>query len=128
MRTGNGRVDVTRYATVESRRKGGLARAAKIREEKLTVRGRLARIAEEEAHSIAGVFLEAMRAEDEQGRPDHAARVRAATAFLAEAFGRPVQAVRDETERPVEVVYSSTVLDVLMSGEVQDARLGDGAA
>ena len=98
VRAGNGGVDVTRYATAESRRKGGLARAAKIREEKLTVRGRLARIAEEEAHSIAGVFLEAMRAEDEHGRPDHPARVRAATAFLAEGFGRPVQAMRDETE------------------------------
>ena len=78
MRTGNGGVDVTRYATAESRSKGGLARAAKIREEKLTVRGRLARIAEEEAHSIAGVFLEAMRAEDEHGRPDHADVLRCA--------------------------------------------------
>ena len=55
VRTGNGGVDVTRYATAESRRKGGLARAAKIREEKLTVRARLARIAEEEAEGIAAV-------------------------------------------------------------------------
>ena len=50
-----------------------------------------------------------MEAADANGDPDHAARLRAATAFLAEAFGRPAQAFRDETREPTRIVYESAV-------------------
>ena len=107
---------------------GRLARAAKIREEKLTVH-RLLRIAEEEAHSIASVFLEAMRAEDEPGSPRPCCSGWCGDR-LPSGGVRPVQAVRDETERPVEVL-SLSVLDVMQAAERErggEIPIRDGSA
>jgi len=109
------RPDITRYATPESRSEGGRRRAEKIRAQKMTVRERLARIAQDEAESIARAYLEALQALDADGNPDHAVRLRAAAGFLAEAFGKPPQAIRHEAEPNVRVVYESAVFGVRSS-------------
>jgi hypothetical protein len=82
------RPDITLHATAESRRKGALAAAERKRELGKTVRKRLAEIAQDEAERIAHVYLKAMEAQDGEGNPDQRARVRAADALLAQAFGR----------------------------------------
>lgn len=60
------------------------------------------RIALDEADRIARVYLEAMDAVGSSGDRDHAAGIRAASAFLAEAFGRPALAFSDETNQPTK--------------------------
>jgi len=74
----------------------------------MTVRERLACIAQEEAETIARAYLEGLEALDAEGRPDHAVRLRAAAGFLAEAFGEPPQAIRHETEPNVKVLYETS--------------------
>ena len=46
----------------------------------------------EQAERIWAVFDEALRATDADGRPDHALRLRAAWALLAEVYGPPAEA------------------------------------
>jgi hypothetical protein len=53
------------------------------------VRDLLRTRAGEQAERIWAVFDEALRATDAHGRPDHALRLRAAEALLAEVYGPP---------------------------------------
>jgi hypothetical protein len=101
------RPDITLVATRESRSEGGRRRAEKIRAQNMTVRERLAKIAQDEAETIARAYLEALEALDADGNPDHAVRLRAAAGFLAEAFGKPSQAIRHETEPNAKIVYET---------------------
>ena len=61
-------------------------------------------------------YLEALDALDDDGNPDHATRLRAATALAAEAFGKPQQAIRHETEPQVKIVYESAVNGFVHTG------------
>jgi hypothetical protein len=104
------RSDITQYGTAESRRKGALVAAERKRELGKTVRERLAEIAEDEAERIAAVYLEAMEAADRDGNPDHRARVRAADALLAQAFGRPPLSIEVERQGEGEIVIISPMM------------------
>jgi hypothetical protein len=76
----------------------------------MTVRQRLARIAEAEADRIAGVYLAALEAVDDKGNPDHAARVKAASSFLAEALGKRSQALHVDQGEPEVIIFESAAI------------------
>ncbi len=52
----------------------------------------------EQAERIWAVFDDALRATDADGRPDHALRLRAAWALLAEVYGPPADAGAEPAE------------------------------
>ena len=87
----------------------------------MTVRQRLARIAEHEAHRIAAAYLDALDALDAHGRPDHVARLRAASALLAEAFGRPAQSVTVVDDQP-DIVFITEFAPPLQEAELRSVR------
>ena len=77
-----------------------------------TVRERLAEIAQVEAERIATVYLEAMEA-DRDVNPDDRSRVRAADAFLAQAFGRPPLSIEVDKETEETIIIASPILSRL---------------
>jgi hypothetical protein len=83
----------------EERRSGGLAAAALRRELAKSARELLRERAQEHMEEIWTAYHEALAATDAEGKPDHRARFQAASALLAEAYGKPVQPVEDQTEK-----------------------------
>jgi hypothetical protein len=116
------RPDITLHATAESRRKGALVAAERKRELGKTVRERLAEIAQDEAERIAAVYLEAMEAADGDGNPDHRARVRAADALLAQAFGRPPLSIEVEKQSEEIIIISPMMSRMQEAKEAQEAQ------
>jgi hypothetical protein len=101
-----------------------LVAAERRRELRKTVRERLAEIAEAKAERIAAVYLEGMEAVDERGNPDHRSRVRAADAFLAQAFGRPPLSIEVEKQDEETIIIVSPVMSALKEGlEAQEREL-----
>jgi hypothetical protein len=101
-----------------------LAAAERKRELGKTVRERLAEIAEDEAERIADVYLEAIEATDGDGNPDHRARVRAADAFLAQAFGGPRLSIEVERQSEETIIITSPSMSRLKEGlEAQEREL-----
>ena len=62
------------------------------------------------------MYLEAMEALDGDGNPDHRARVRAADAFLAQAFGRPPLSIEVEKETEETMIIKSPIISRLKEG------------
>jgi hypothetical protein len=91
--------------TEEDRRKGGLAKAAKARAEKMTVRQILAEDAQAKASQIMGVFHDALVACLPDGSPDHKTRMDASTRYLAEGYGKPVQPTEERGKGGQPVVF-----------------------
>jgi hypothetical protein len=82
-------------------RNGGLASGEARRELGKTVRERLREKVEENVEKVWSAFEVALGSEDER------TRVVAAVAVLAEAYGRPPQAIVGDPERPVAFVLDS---------------------
>jgi hypothetical protein len=75
------------------------------------------------------VYLEAMEAVDERGNPDHRARVRAADALLARAFGRPPLSIEVEKQTEETIIITSSIMSRLKEGlEAPGAGARGGAA
>jgi hypothetical protein len=70
------------------------------------------------------VYLEAMEALDGDGNPDHRARVRAADALLAQAFGRPPLSIEVENQSEETIIIISPIMSRLKAGlEAQEREL-----
>jgi hypothetical protein len=71
------------------------------------------------------VYLEAREATDGDGNPDHRARVRAADALLAQAFGRPPLSIEVEKqdEEPIIIIIISPLMARLKGLEAQQREL-----
>jgi len=70
---------------------GGIAR----RELRKTVRERLRELVEN-AEEVWAAYLEALTANTADGAPDYRARYQAASALLAEAYGKPMQPTHEQ--------------------------------
>lgn len=115
--------------TQEDRAKGGRNRAAVMREQNRTLRDRLAEKAQDRADAIETVFLEAMKAtvpvfnndgECVGERPDHATRVRATQAYLAECFGRPAMAITGPGGGPIRFTEETQTARERLNARVVD--------
>lgn len=72
-----------------------------------TVRQRIAERLEAEADELWRVFREAFDATQDDGAPDHRARLAAAEGALAQAFGRPAQEIIGDPDQPVAIILGS---------------------
>jgi hypothetical protein len=75
-----------------------------------TARERLRRLADEDQEfweRLKAAYKDGLDAVDADGNPDFRARVMTAGAFLAEAYGRPPQAIVGDDEKPLRFVLES---------------------
>jgi hypothetical protein len=82
-------------------RRGGVRSGEARREQGKSVRERLREKVEREVELVWQAFEAGLTSEDER------VRVAAASALLAEAYGRPAQAIVGDPERPVSFVLDS---------------------
>ena len=80
----------------EQGRKGGVQSGIARRELRKTVRERLRELVEENAEEVWAAYLEALTASTGDGLPDYRARYQAASALLAEAYGKPMQPTHEQ--------------------------------
>lgn len=92
---------------VELGRRGGLESGETRREQAKSVRDRLRERVEEQVELVWSAFLDGLQATTEDGAADVRTRVGAAQALLAEAYGRPPQAIVGDPEKPVAFVLDS---------------------
>jgi hypothetical protein len=88
-------------------RVGGLASVEARRELGKTVRERLRDKVEAEAEEIWRVYRDAFDAAGGDGDPDHRARLASVEGVLAQAYGRPPQAIVGDDGQPLKFVLES---------------------
>jgi hypothetical protein len=88
-------------------RRGGLVSGEVRREQAKSVRDRLRERVEAEADEVWRVFRDAWDAVDGEGGADHRARLASAEGVLAQAYGRPPQAIVGDEGKPVMFVLAS---------------------
>lgn len=88
-------------------RKGGIASGEVRREQAKSVRDRLREKVEAEADEVWRVFRDAFDAVDGEGDADHRARLSSVEGVLAQAYGRPPQAIVGDGDQPVTFVLAS---------------------
>jgi hypothetical protein len=92
---------------VELGRAAGLASGEARRELGKTVRERLRDKVEAQADEIWRVYRDAFDAAGGDGDPDHRARLASVEGVLAQAYGRPPQAIIGEDGQPLKFVLES---------------------
>jgi len=91
-------------------------RSAEVRREQAkTVRGRLREKVEENVEEIWDAFNAGLKSEDER------VRLVAAQAVLAEAYGRPAQAIVGDPDQPVAFILESVLARVRGDGATDGA-------
>jgi hypothetical protein len=88
-------------------RQGGLVSGQVRREQAKSVRDRLREKVEAEADEIWRVYRDAFDATDSEGDSDHRARLASVEGVLAQAYGKPAQAIVGDAEQPVTFVLAS---------------------
>jgi len=76
----------------------------------MSARERLRRIADEDAdmwEKLRAAYRDGLNATNPDGSPDYRTRVAAAGAFLAEAYGRPAQAIIGDVDKPLQFILQS---------------------
>jgi hypothetical protein len=94
----------------ERGRKGGLASGQVRAALANTARERLRKLADEDEvfwERLKAAYKDGLDAVDSDGNPDFRARVMTAGAFLAEAYGKPPQAIVGDEEKPLTFVLES---------------------
>jgi hypothetical protein len=110
---------------VERGQKGGLVSAQVRREQAKSVRDRLRDKVEAEAELIWRVYREAFDAAVGDGDPDHRARLASVEGVLAQAYGRPPQAIVGDGEQPVTFVLASLLQPAALAAfELEPRRRG----
>jgi hypothetical protein len=95
---------------VERGRKGGIASGESRRALSTSARERLRRLADEDEQlwaKLRAAYCDGLDAVLADGSPDVRTRVMTAGAFLAEAYGKPAQAIVGDPEQPVTFVLAS---------------------
>jgi len=86
----------SRFDPVETGRRAGLRSGTVRREQAKSVRERLREKVEAEIDLVWAAYAGALEAVGADGAPDHRARYQAASALLAESYGKPVQPTLDQ--------------------------------
>jgi hypothetical protein len=95
---------------VERGRTGGIASGESRRALSTSARERLRRLADEDEQlwaKLRAAYCDGLDAVLADGSPDVRTRVMTAGAFLAEAYGKPAQAIVGDPEQPVTFVLAS---------------------
>jgi hypothetical protein len=92
---------------VENGRKGGVRSGEVRREQSKSVRERLRERVEEEFELVWAALRDGLEAVGDAGDPDARTRILAAQAVLAEAYGRPPQALIGDPDAPIKFVLES---------------------
>jgi hypothetical protein len=98
------------YDPTVTGRAGGIASGEVRRALANTARERLRRLADEDQEfweRLKAAYKDGLDAVDPDGKPDFRARVMTAGAFLAEAYGKPAQALIGDGEKPLRFVLES---------------------
>ena len=91
----------------EVTRRGGIASGEARREQGKSVRARLREKVEENVELVWAAFRDGLEAVDEEGNADSRGRVAAASALLAEAYGKPAVALVGDPDQPVSFILAS---------------------
>jgi hypothetical protein len=98
------------FDLVELGRAGGIASGEVRRALANTARERLRRLADEDEEfwlRLKAAYKDGLEAVADDGSPDYRTRVMTAGAFLAEAYGKPPQAIIGDDTQPLQFVLES---------------------